>query len=57
MEEIEKVKNKGFIREFFEFLWTRKIWWLAPIAIVLIVAGFLVVLMQNSYISPFIYAL
>jgi len=57
MEEIEKVKNKGFVREFFEFLWTRKVWWLAPIAIVLVVAGFLVVLMQNSYISPFIYAL
>lgn len=57
MEEIEKTKNKGFFLEFLEFLWMRKAWWLLPIAVVLAIVAFLVVLMQNSYISPFIYAL
>lgn len=55
--EIDKVKNKGIIRDFFDFLWQRKVWWMLPIVIVLLVVGFLIILMQSNYVSPFIYAL
>jgi len=34
-----------------------KAWWLAPIIIVLLLVGVLVVFSQSSALSPFIYAL
>jgi uncharacterized membrane protein YjdF len=39
------------------FLKERKAWWLAPIIIVLLLVGVLVVVSQSSALSPFIYAL
>jgi hypothetical protein len=53
----KKVKNKPLIIELLNFLKTRKAWWLAPIILMLLVAGVLIVLGQNSALSPFIYAL
>ena len=44
-------------REFFEFLKTRKKWWLTPIVIVLILLGALIVFTEGSALAPFIYAL
>jgi hypothetical protein len=45
------------IIEFFEFTKASKKWWLAPILIVLIVLGALLVLAQGSSLAPFIYTL
>lgn len=43
--------------EFFEFLGTRKKFWLAPILVLFVIFGGLFVLSQGSVIAPFIYTL
>jgi len=45
----------SFLREFWEFLRTRKKYWLFPIIIVLVIFGGLIILSQGSAIAPFIY--
>lgn len=50
-------KNKPLLREIWDFLKVRKAWWLAPIIIMLILVGVLIILSQSSALSPFIYAL
>ena len=46
-----------FIKEFWEFLRTRKKYWLLPILIVLLLFGGLLILSQGSAIAPFIYTI
>jgi hypothetical protein len=43
--------------EFWEFLKVRKRYWLAPIVIVLLLMGALIVFTEGSAVAPFIYAL
>jgi len=43
--------------EFWEFLKVRKKYWLAPIVIVLLLLGTLIILTEGSALAPFIYAL
>ncbi len=50
-------KNKSLLREIWDFLKVRKAWWLAPIIIMLLFVGVLIVFGQSSAVSPFIYAL
>jgi hypothetical protein len=50
-------KNKSLLAEAWDFLKIRKAWWLAPIIILLILAGLLIIFAQSSALSPFIYAL
>jgi hypothetical protein len=45
------------LREFWEFLRTRKKWWLTPIVVLLVLLGTLIVLTEGSALAPFIYAL
>ena len=45
------------VREFFEFLRTEKKYWLAPIVIVFLLLGLLIVFSQSSAVAPFIYTL
>ena len=47
----------SFLKEFWEFLRTRKKYWLFPIIIVLVLFGGLIVLSQGSAVAPFIYTL
>ena len=47
----------GFIKELWVFLRVRKKVWLAPIIIVMILLGGLLVLAQGSVVAPFIYTL
>ena len=51
----ENVMN--FIKELWAFLSVRKKLWLAPIIIVIVVLGALLVAAQGSVIAPFIYTL
>ncbi|MBS3157722.1 hypothetical protein J4206_00370 [Candidatus Woesearchaeota archaeon] len=51
------MKNKSLLLELWDFLKIRKAWWLAPIVIMLILVGFLIIFGQSSALSPFIYAL
>jgi hypothetical protein len=45
------------IREFLTFLKEEKKYWLAPIAVVLVLLGLLLVFAQSSAVAPFIYSL
>ncbi len=47
----------AIIKEFGQFLLERKKWWLAPIIIMLLLLGTLIVLTQGSALAPFIYTL
>lgn len=46
-----------FLIELWSFLKVKKKLWLAPIIIVMLVLGGLLVLAQNSVVAPFIYTL
>ena len=50
-------KNKALLVELWDFLKVRKAWWLAPIIIMLILVGILIIFGQSSSLSPFVYAL
>ena len=50
-------QNKGLLGELWNFLKVRKAWWLAPIIVMLILVGILIIFSQSSAVSPFIYAL
>jgi len=43
--------------ELLRFLWKRKLWWLTPMIVVLILFAVLLVFAQGSAVAPFIYTL
>jgi hypothetical protein len=45
------------IKELWEFLRVRKKLWLAPIIIVMLILGGLLILAQGSILAPFVYTL
>ncbi|MEI6114930.1 MAG: DUF5989 family protein [Burkholderiales bacterium] len=47
----------SFLKEIWAFLRVRKKLWLAPIIIVMVLLGALLVLAQGSVVAPFIYTL
>jgi hypothetical protein len=47
----------GIAGELLSFLWQRKLWWLIPMVLVLLVFGGLMVTAQSSALGPFIYTL
>jgi len=47
----------SFVKEFFKFLKHNKKLWLAPVLLVLVIIGGLLVLAQSSPLAPFIYVL
>ncbi len=47
----------SIFKELWAFMRVRKSWWLAPIIILLILLGLLIVFTEGSALSPFIYAL
>lgn len=51
------MENKPMLLEIWEFLKIRKSWWLIPIIITLIFVGLLIIVTQNTVVSPFIYSL
>jgi hypothetical protein len=46
-----------FLKDLMQFLWQRKIWWLSPIIIVMLLLGILIVFGGGSAVAPFIYSL
>jgi hypothetical protein len=57
-DELRKTMGKiSILKEFWEFLKVRKKWWLAPMLIVLVLLGFLIVVTEKSAIAPFVYTL
>ena len=49
--------NFGVVNELLKFLWQRKMWWLIPMVVVLMVFGLLLIFASASGIGPFIYTL
>ena len=47
----------SIFRELWEFMRTRKKFWLLPIVIIMVLLGGLLVLAQGSAVAPFIYTL
>jgi len=47
----------GIFGELLVFLWKRKLWWMIPMIIVLILFGLLLIFTQSSVVAPFIYTL
>lgn len=50
-------KNKPLIVGLWNFAKENKAWWLAPVIIMLILVGILIIFGQSSSLSPFIYTL
>ena len=49
--------NFGVVGELLGFLWQRKLWWLIPMVVVLMLFGLLLIFASSSGIGPFIYTL
>jgi hypothetical protein len=47
----------SFLQEFWSFMRVRKKFWLAPIFIMMVIFGGLIVLTKGSAVAPFIYTL
>jgi hypothetical protein len=49
--------KQSLIADFWEFLKFRKRYWLAPIVIMMLLLGALIVFTESSAVAPFIYTL
>ncbi len=47
----------GIVKEMWVYMKVRKKWWLAPIIIVLMLVGSLLIFAQGSALAPFIYTI
>ena len=47
----------GVAGELMAFLWTRRLWWMMPMVVLLLALGLLIGFAQTSAIAPFIYTL
>ena len=47
----------GIASELLQFFWERKLWWLMPMLVLLLVFGLLIIFAQSSAVAPFIYTL
>jgi len=51
------MRQSSLLREFWAFMRVRKKWWLAPIMLLLLLVGVLLVFAQTSVLAPFIYTI
>jgi len=47
----------GVMRELMSFLWQRKLYWMIPMIVVLLLFGLIIVAGGSSFLAPFIYPL
>lgn len=47
----------SIVGEFWAFMKVRKRWWLAPIVVMLLLLGMLIIFTEGSALAPFIYTL
>jgi hypothetical protein len=45
------------IGELFQFLWMRRLWWMIPFVVVLLLVAILLLVGQATGVAPFIYTL
>lgn len=51
------VRRRGLVSELWDYMRVRRKWWLAPIVIVMVLVGALLVFAQGSALAPFIYTI
>lgn len=56
-QEILRVARSSLFRELWAYMSARKKWWLAPIILMLVLVGGLLVFAQGSALAPFIYTI
>ncbi len=49
--------NMGVVGEIVTFLWSRKLWWLIPMVVILLILGLALIFASASGVGPFIYTL
>ena len=47
----------SILKELYDYIKTRKKWWLAPIIVILLLFGGILLLTQTSWLAPVIYPL
>jgi hypothetical protein len=47
----------GTIGELMRFLWARKLWWMMPFVVTLLLLGVLLIVGEVTGVAPFIYTL
>jgi hypothetical protein len=59
MSKILKRLKSGvsLLGEFWAFMRMQKKWWLAPLIVILILMGILIIMTEGSALAPFIYAI
>ena len=50
-------ENLDTVFELLRFVWRGKTWWLAPIVVVLLLMGVVVLFGESSAVAPFVYVL
>ena len=51
------INKFGILGELIRFLWMKKLWWMIPMVIIMVLFGLLLVFAQGSGLAPFIYTL
>ena len=51
------ISRSGILGELLIFLWHRKLWWMIPMIVILVLFGLLFIFAGSSAIAPFIYTL
>lgn len=51
------VARLGIARELLAFFCNHKLWWFAPLGLIILIAGVLVIFGQSEAVSAFIYSL
>lgn len=53
----ETFDKLGILKELVGFFWHRKLWWMIPLIVVLVIFGVLIVVGSTTGIGPFVYTL
>jgi Mg/Co/Ni transporter MgtE len=53
----EVFSRLGVFKELLSFLWMRRLWWLIPMIIALVIVGLFIAGSASGVLSPFLYSL
>lgn len=51
------ISRVGIIQELMDFFWHRKLWWLIPLVLTLLLFSLLLIFAEGTGLGPFIYAI